>query len=107
MALQLVGLATLALTPGTVGAIVYITLFGAGAGTMTIMRAALLAEQYGSAHYGSINGTMSFALTGAKTLAPIGAGVIASRLGGYPTLLWTLVGLVLMGLAALLRMSRR
>jgi MFS family permease len=104
MALQITGLAVLALAPTVTGALIYVALFGAGSGTMTIMRAALLAERYGPAHYGSISGALSFALTGARTLAPLGAGLLALALGGYPALFWTLAGLSGAGLVALLQM---
>jgi len=102
IAMQIAGLSVLAFAPSVAGALIYVALFGAGSGTLTIMRAALLAERYGSLHYGSINGAMSLALTGARTLAPIGAGALAALLGGYPPLLWSLAGLVAAGVVALL-----
>jgi MFS family permease len=104
MALQIGALAVLALAPTTAGALVYVALFGAGSGTMTIMRAALLAERYGPANYGSISGAQSFILTGARTLGPLAAGVVAT-LTGYPALLWALAGLAAVGLFALLQTS--
>ncbi len=103
MAMQCLGLSVLALAPTTAGVLVYIALFGAGSGTLTIMRAALLAERYGPAHYGSINGTLTLAMTGARTLAPIGAGALAAFFGGYPLLLWSLVVLTAGGVVAVLK----
>jgi len=105
MGMQLAGLVVLAAAPTSAGALIYVALFGAGSGTLTIMRAALLAERYGPAHYGSINGALSLALTGARTLAPIGAGALAALLGGYPALLWILAGLSTAGVVALLRVA--
>jgi MFS family permease len=105
MAMQSAGLVVLVLAPTEVGALGYIALFGAGTGTMTIMRAVLLAERYGAAHYGSISGAQHAVLTGAATLAPIGAGLIATLLGGYPGLFWTLAALTLVGMFALIRAS--
>ena len=105
MGMQVAGLGVLAIAPTTTGALVYVALFGAGSGTQTIMRAALLAERYGPQHYGSINGALSLALTGARTLAPIGAGVLAGLFGGYTGLLWMLMVLVAAGLVAVLRVS--
>jgi MFS family permease len=102
LAMQLAGLAVLALAPGTLGALFFIALFGAGSGTLTIMRAALLAAFYGPAHYGSINGTQSMLLTSARALAPISGGLIAGVLGGYEGMLWVLVGLLLLGILALI-----
>jgi MFS family permease len=105
MGMQVAGLGVLAIAPTTTGALVYVALFGAGSGTQTIMRAALLAERYGSEHYGSINGAQSLALTGARTLAPIGAGVLAGLFGGYTALLWILMVLATAGLVAVLRVT--
>jgi MFS family permease len=104
--MQLAGLVVLATAPTAAGALVYVTLFGAGSGTLTIMRAALLAERYGPAHYGSINGALSLVLMGARALAPIGAGALALVLGGYSPLLWTLAGLSALGIVALLKGTR-
>ena len=101
MAMQVAALLVLALAPTAIGALVYVALFGAGTGTMTIMRAALLAERYGAANYGSIQGAQSFVLAGARTLAPLGAGLLASALGGYPALLLVLAALSAAGLVAL------
>lgn len=106
MVMQALGVVLLVRYPTLLGAVVAITLFGAGSGTLTIMRAALLAESYGSAHYGSINGAMSFGLTLARTLAPFGATLLARQLGGYRSLLWLLVGLTLLGGLAVLQIGR-
>jgi MFS family permease len=99
--LQIAGLALLIGAGSRVaGALAYVALFGAGSGVLTIMRAALLAEHYGPANYGTINGAQNLALTGARTLAPVGAGLLVVALGGYAALLWGLVGLLALGAAA-------
>jgi MFS family permease len=103
MAMQGVGVVVLVLYPTLPGAILSITLFGAGSGTLTIMRAALLAEAYGADHYGSISGAMSLGLTLARTLAPISATLLAGQLGGYQGLLWVLAGLSAVGSVAVLQ----
>jgi MFS family permease len=103
MGMQALALVVLALAPTEAGALVYVALFGAGSGTMTIMRAALLAERYGAANYGSIQGAVSFVLTGAKTLGPLGAGLLAAALGGYPALLLMLAALSGTGLLTVLQ----
>jgi MFS family permease len=89
--------------PTAAGALVFIALFGASSGTMTIVRAALLAERYGAANYGVISGTHNSLLTGARALAPLGAGLLAAALGGYPLLLLGLAGLCAAGCVAVLR----
>jgi hypothetical protein len=48
---------------------------------------------------------LSLALTGAGTLAPIGAGVLAGLIGGYTGLLSILMVLVAAGLVAVLRVT--
>jgi predicted MFS family arabinose efflux permease len=108
MLIQGAGLAVLAVA-GTspIGALIYIALFGASSGILTIMRAALLAEQYGPAHYGAINGAQNLVLTSARTVAPVGAGVVVSALGGYEILLWGLVGLLVLGAASMATSYRR
>jgi hypothetical protein len=68
------GIGALLSAPTALAAIAFIALFGAGSGTLTIVRAGLLAERYGPAHYGSISGTLSLVLTSARALAPVGAG---------------------------------
>jgi MFS family permease len=102
MAMQLIALVVLALLPTAAGALIFIALFGAGTGTLTIMRAALLAERYGAAHYGSISGTQNAMLTGARTAAPLGIGLIAGLLGGYGNALWLMAALVSVGICAVL-----
>jgi MFS family permease len=102
MVMQMAGLGVLATAPTATGALIAIALLGAGSGTMTIMRAALLAERYGPANYGSISGTQNSLLTGTRTIGPIGAGALAGLLGGYAAALWVMVGILGMGLVAVL-----
>jgi len=101
MGMQVLGVLVLTLAPTTIGALVYIALFGAGSGTLTIMRAALLAERYGPAHYGSISGSIHLILTGAKVVAPVGVGLLAALPDGYSVALWALLGLLGAGMLAL------
>jgi MFS family permease len=103
ISMQIVGMSVLAVAgASSAGALVYIVLFGAGSGTLTIMRAALLAEHYGPASYGTINGAQNLALTGARTLAPVGAGLLVGLLGGYEALFGGLVTLMALGVVAVL-----
>jgi len=69
------------------------------------VRVPVARERERCAHYASINGVLSLALTGARTLAPIGAGALAAVFGGYPPLLWSLVGLSAAGVVALLKLA--
>jgi MFS family permease len=81
-ALQAVAVLAL-LLPG-VGAIwFFVTLFGATAGAATLARPALIAEHYGSTAYGQISGVVATCLTGARALAPVGAGALYVAFGSY------------------------
>jgi MFS family permease len=102
--MMMFGLAALALWHADAGALVFITLFGAGQGTLTIMRAAIIAERYGPAAYATISGTQNILLTAARMAAPVGAGWLALSLGGYDALWLSMVVLIAVGLFAVLRL---
>lgn len=68
----------------------FVVPFGAASGAVTITRASAVADFYGPDHYGSIGGVVSMFVTGARTLAPVGAGAMSVSLGGYAPVLWTL-----------------
>ncbi len=97
--LQVIALLILLLVHSTAGVIGFVVLFGAGFGAVTPARAALVAEFYGPARYGSISGLLALFLTGARALAPVGAGIVYDVTGGYTVLLWGLT--VASALAAL------
>ncbi len=84
------------LSPSIVGVIVYVVLFGIGSGATTPVRAALVAERYGHASYGRINGALTAVAIWARVAAPVGAGLLANLIG-YP---WLLAGLALSALVA-------
>ncbi len=98
--MQIGGLIILLISHQPGAALLYIALFSAGAGTQTIMRAALLAEQYGVTNYGVISGWQNALITVARTVAPVGAGVLIGS-SGYEGMLWCLVGLLGVGSVAL------
>jgi MFS family permease len=97
--LQACALVVLLEVHGGLGVALFVVLFGCGFGAITPARAALVAEMYGPRHYGSIGGTLALCVTGARSIAPVGAGVLYGMLGGYRAVFWTLV--VLSALAAL------
>jgi len=55
--------------------LLFVDLFGATQGSLTLACPALVADAYGPAQYGRINGMMGVFLTTGATLGPIGAGV--------------------------------
>jgi len=87
--LQAAALLVLLAWPSPAGVLLFVALFGAGFGAITPARAALVAELYGPAQYGRISGLLALGLTGARALAPVGAGLIAAA-GGYEPVLWLL-----------------
>jgi MFS family permease len=89
------------------GVLVYVALVGAGFGAITPARAALIAEQYGPAHYGRISGVLALFLTGARALAPVGASLGVQALGGYEPVLWVLAACSALAAVAVLVSGRR
>lgn len=104
--LQTLSLLALLLVGGTAGVAVFVALFGAGFGAVTPARAALVAEYYGPAHYGAITGLMAFFLTGARALAPVGAGVVYDAAGGYQPVFWRLAVVSAVSVGAVLLAER-
>jgi predicted MFS family arabinose efflux permease len=76
-------------TPVLIG--LFIIPFGAAQGAMTLARPALLAELYGSAHYGRISSVMAIFLTIAGTSAPLGASLVFDTTHSYQPVLWIVV----------------
>jgi MFS family permease len=89
--LQAVSLVVLLVAHGRLGVFVFVALFGAGFGAITPARAALVAELYGPAHYGSINGVLALGITIGRSIAPVSAGVLFSAFHSYQPVLWILV----------------
>ena len=98
-ALQGVAVLVLLTWQQVTGVLLAVILLGAGRGAVTLMRASLVAERYGRAHYGAIGGALALFVSGAAALAPVGAGVAYQVAGGYPVVFAGLAGIS--GLAAL------
>jgi MFS family permease len=89
-ALALIALVTIS---STAGVWLFVVLFGAGFGAITPARAALIAEFYGPAEYGSISGILALIITGARATGPLGASLLYDWTGGYDVVLWVLIAL--------------
>jgi len=99
---QAVALVVLLTVPGVAGVWLFVALFGAGFGAITPARAALVAELYGPAHFGTISGTLALVITGARAIAPVGAGLLYTAIGRYePVFAALAVASVAAGLAVL------
>jgi MFS family permease len=104
-ALQSVAIGLLLLGSSPAGMGLFIVLFGASYGARTLARPSILAELFGSAHYGRIASVTAVFLTLAGTAAPVGAGLLYDRFGGYDSVLWVIMGLAIIS-AGIMAFSR-
>ena len=74
-ALQTCALAILLIGQSQVFIALFIMLFGIAQGATTLARPSILAELYGSSHYGRISSVMAVFLTLTSTAAPLGASL--------------------------------
>lgn len=88
------------------GVLLGVVLLGAGRGAVTLMRASLVAERYGRAHYGAIGGALALFISGAAALAPVGAGVAYQLFGGYDPVFAGLAAISVLAAVAMLGMLR-
>ena len=85
--------------PGGVSVWLFAAFFGMSNGAGTLAKAALVADTYGSAHYGSINGSLTTIVALVQIAGPLGAGALHDSFGNYTPVLWALAASS--GLAAL------
>ncbi len=105
-ATQAVALVALATARTGAGVLLFVVLFGLGFGAITPARAGLVADLYGARHYGSISGVLGLFVTGARALAPVGAGALYGAFGRYGPVLWLLVALATVAAGAVLMIER-
>jgi MFS family permease len=105
-ALQAVALVVLIVWQAPAGVLVAVLLLGAGRGVVTLMRAGLVAEFYGRTNFGAISGALAFFMTGARALAPVGAGLAYGLTGDYEPVLWGLATISLLGAVAMVEVGR-
>lgn len=79
--------------------------FGIANGASTLVRAALLADIYGSANYGSINGTMAMVMALAQTVTPLAIGFFYDSYGSYRLVLWLLVAVAVSAMLAMRKLK--
>ncbi|HYI16656.1 MAG TPA: MFS transporter [Thermomicrobiales bacterium] len=101
--LQVVALLALLLIPGKPGVFIFVVLFGAGFGAITPARAALVADLFGTANYGTISGVLAFYITMARGIAPVAAGILLGLAGSYAPVIWTTVAVSAMATVAALQ----
>jgi MFS family permease len=106
MVLQMLALAALLALPLRTGLIVYAIFFGVGFGTFTPMRPALVADAFGRAHFGRINGTINLVNNLTRAIAPVAVGALAAPLGYTPILIALAAGCALGTVAIALYSAR-
>jgi MFS family permease len=95
-ALQAAAMAILLVGQAPIMIALFIIVFGASQGATTLARPSILAELYGSSHYGRIASVMALFLTLANTSAPLGASLIFDYTGSYQLVLWIVVILAML-----------
>src|SRR5207237_8645503 len=104
---QAVSLVQLALARRLPTLVPMLVMLGAANGMATLARATIIAEIFGSRHYGSISGAIALGANGARALAPVGAALLVVALGRYERVFSILAGaLLLAGVGVLVTRER-
>ncbi len=99
------GILSLLFVPGVASIWLFASFHGMANGASTLARAAIIADTFGSANYGSISGSMATLIALFQTIAPLGAGALHDVAGNYNLVLWILVACS--GLAAIAVLQAR
>lgn len=92
-----VGIAALVVSPTLVGVGVFLVLYGAANGLQTLTRATVIADLYGTTHYGAISAVVSSVSAIAGATAPFAMSGAIVIVGADEPVLW---GLVVISLAS-------
>ena len=84
----------LAMSDSLAGIWLFVILFSAGNGSLTLMRASLVADTFGHRAYGAISGTMAFISQLTMAAGPLIVSLLVAAWGGYTPVFWTLAILV-------------
>lgn len=96
--LQVAAMFVLALADSTAAIVLFVVLFGATYGAMTLVRPLLLADLYGSAQYGRISSIMAFVVGLFAVGAPLGVGILYDGFGTYDPVLWIVLGITMLSI---------
>jgi cyanate permease len=83
----------------------FVLFFGASNGAITLARAGLVADIYGSTHYGQLNGVISFAVSILGASAPLIAGTLHDISGNYSSVLVVLTMTTLLATGMMYRVK--
>lgn len=101
-ALQALALALILLPAGMGVMLLAVALLGVGRGGTTLLRATLVADRYGRANFASISGIPAATQMAARAIAPVGAGLLVTGLGGYAPMLVVLTAIALAATLAMI-----
>lgn len=87
------GLLALLSIPGVPGVLVFVALFGAGRGTTSLTRPAVVVHLYGPDRFASVNGFLALVTAVSRALGPVSVGLARDWFGGYDPALLTLVAI--------------
>ena len=76
--------------------LLFVTLYGASNGIMTIARGLIPAEIFGRGRYGAVNGALAAPVLASRSLGPLVAAVIWSAAGNYDAVIWALAAVSLL-----------
>ena len=101
--LHAVAVAVLALSDRVAAVILFVVLFSAGNGMLTIIRATVIADKFGTHAFGGISGVVAFMWQVAVAAGPLGVSLLVSRWGSYAPVFWTLAALIALAALAIVR----
>jgi len=107
LAIQPLAVLLLIVVPATAGVVLFVVLFGAAKGGMTIVRPSFVVSLYGRANYASIAGVLAVAVILAQALAPVFIGAAYDQLGSYTPILLLLVVVSVLSCVAVLPIRPR
>lgn len=84
---QVAGLVLLMAVPRPWGLVLFVVLFGAGFGVMTIARAALLSDYVPGPVFARVSGVQALVVDVGRVIAPVAAGALIAWTGGYRSML--------------------
>jgi len=102
-AIRALAVVALLAAPGVVALWLFAGLFGVANGASTLARAGLVAESFGTANYGAINGTMTTLIATVQTVSPLAVGAMRVATGSYQLALYLLIAVAVLAALAVLR----
>jgi MFS family permease len=100
-----VGVLVLAVATSTAAVVVFVAVYGMARGMLTLLRAALIGDLWGTADYGAISGVLAMASTGATALGPVVVAVGHDRFGSYTASRWAMVVMAVVAMVAAARVE--